>query len=156
MLLYAIFVLPEALTAKRRQELMDANEATQNYHSGNHTDDHEDEPDGRVSLFLKRINFFKKLAILLPRKDDGGKGYDYRLFILAIAFLIYRIGGLYTNDVSTDQLARCAPVSYDIPIAATSNYNGVIRVHGHAEWYSGWLHHRKQSRFRIYFSRLLA
>jgi hypothetical protein len=151
MLLYAIFILPEALTAKRRKDLMEANEATQNYHSGHPHDDEDDEAafqetEGRVSIFFKRINFFKKLAILLPRKDDNGKGYDYRLFVLAIAFLIYRIGGLYTNDVSlTDLDSDELSSSEQSLLAASPDDNGFLRFFRHPEWYPCRLRDCKQS-----------
>lgn len=116
MFCYSAFVLPEALTPRRRRELMAANEATQDYHSGNNTPTHddsdedgededgdeEDQEDSWWQKFLKRLNFFKKLAILMPHRNEGSKGYDYRLFVLSIAFTLYRIGGLYTNDVSRD------------------------------------------------------
>merc|ERR1711939_493014 len=121
MLMYSLFVLPEALTAERRKVLMYANEATQatssghaqgNGHSQHHhegddsddedgsdDDDDDEHADNVLVHFFKRINFLKKLAILVPRKKEGEKGRDYRLLILAIAFAIYRIGGLYTNDL---------------------------------------------------------
>lgn len=122
MLMYSLFVLPEALTPERRKVLMEANEATQetsspgDHEHGQGEEDHEDEDgseeddggsddeyhfgDSALGRFFKRINFLKKLAILLPRKKEGEEGRDYRLLILAIAFAVYRIGGLYTNDVS--------------------------------------------------------
>lgn len=55
-------------------------------------------------VFFKRINFFKKLSIFLPRRDHEAKHRDYRLFLLAIAFTIYRIGSMYMNDVSVISL----------------------------------------------------
>ena len=108
MFLYTVLVLPEALTPERKEMLMDANEATQESDSaeisGNEVSEEAEQSEGnqgtaRWATIMRRINFFKKLAILLPKVNESGKGRDYRLFILAIAFSIYRIGGLYTNDV---------------------------------------------------------
>lgn len=116
MFLYAALILPEALTPERRKELMEANEATQESHhtphnhsgdqSGNNAEGGEDsneeeEEDSRYDTFMKRMNFFKKLAILLPSRDSETGKRDYRLLVLAVAFTIYRIAGLYTNDVRT-------------------------------------------------------
>lgn len=108
MFLYAVFILPEALTSERREELMQANTDLQDYGdsssgvsspSGNRPGS-PIEPQSRLLLFLKRINFLKKLSIFLPRRDEETNRRDYRLLLLAIAFTIYRIGSMYMNDVS--------------------------------------------------------
>lgn len=111
MFLYSLLVLPEAMTPARKEELMEANEATlENFSRHSHENENEggtsgeDNEDSEQALtrwhkLLNRINFLKKLAILLPQRSNDGNGRDYRLFVLAIAFCIYRIGGLYTNDV---------------------------------------------------------
>jgi len=103
MFLYSAFVLPEALTPERQKELMQANEATQESHrhhnpSGEDSDS-EDSEDGALETIQKRMNFVRKLQILLPKRDEATGKKDYRLLVLAIAFTIYRIGGLYTNDL---------------------------------------------------------
>lgn len=98
MFLYSVFILPEALTPERKAELMDANEATQESEAHNNNDD-EDHEQGHMDAINKRFNFFKKLAILAPYRDAETGKRDYRLTILATAFTIYRIAGLYTNDV---------------------------------------------------------
>jgi hypothetical protein len=108
MFLYSAFVLPEALTPERQKELMQANEATQESHrhhnpSGEDSDS-EDSEDGALETIQKRMNFVRKLQILLPKRDETTGKKDYRLLVLAIAFTIYRVGGLYTNDVG------CQPV----------------------------------------------
>lgn len=104
MFLYSAFVLPEALTPERQKELMQANEATQESHrnsrSGGADDDSDDSEDGALETVQKRMNFTRKLQILLPKRDESTGKKDYRLLVLSIAFTIYRIGGLYTNDVS--------------------------------------------------------
>ena len=117
MFLYSVFVLPEALTPERREELMAANEATQEGNNGgakaseqrngqadgygsDEDDESDEEDDSKLDVFSRRFNFFRKLAILLPARDANSGKRDYRLFVLAIAFTIYRIAGLYTNDVS--------------------------------------------------------
>lgn len=48
----------------------------------------------------QKVNFVKKLGIFLPRRNEDTGRKDYRLFFLAIAFTIYRIGSMYMNDVS--------------------------------------------------------
>lgn len=117
MFLYAIFILPEALTSERREELMQANTETQAYgptSSGETTPGGGYRPaspateDAGWLVFLKRLNFFKKLAIFLPRRNEETGRRDYRLFLLAISFTIYRIGSMYMNDVSDLYNADCA------------------------------------------------
>ena len=66
--------------------------------------DSEDSEDGALETIQKRMNFVRKLQILLPKRDETTGKKDYRLLVLAIAFTIYRVGGLYTNDVG------CQPV----------------------------------------------
>ena len=105
MFLYSAFVLPEALTPERQKELMQANEATQESHrnsrsGGDNDDDSDHSEDGALETVQKRMNFLRKLQILLPKRDEATGKKDYRLLVLSIAFTIYRIGGLYTNDVS--------------------------------------------------------
>lgn len=105
MFLYCVIVLPEAMTAERQEELRDANAAAtegQNNSNGDgDADDSEDEHETGLQKFLHRINFLKRLYILLPHKsEDPKKGRDYRLFVLSIAFVLYRVGGLSSSDVS--------------------------------------------------------
>lgn len=116
MFLYSVFILPEALTPERREELMAANEATQEGNNGgakaseqrngpadgygsDEDGSSDEEDDSKLDVFSRRFNFFRKLAILLPARDANTGKRDYRLFVLAIAFTIYRIAGLYTNDL---------------------------------------------------------
>lgn len=104
MFLYAICILPEALTEKRREELMQANGDLHNYASPSGAasptaDCPTSSDDTSYVAFFKRINFVKKLAIFLPTVQEGSNRRDYRLFLLAVAFTIYRIGSMYLNDV---------------------------------------------------------
>ena len=110
MFLYSLLILPEALTEERREELMQANEELQDYSSpsGGATPDgasadSAEEPHASRLAFLKRLNFTKKLSIFLPKMDENVQRRDYRLFLLAISFTIYRIGSMYMNDVSVDE-----------------------------------------------------
>lgn len=111
MFLYAALVLPEALTPERQKELIRANEATQG--GASYNDDASDAGSDEIketsakSTLARRFDFTKKLAILLPRRTSKDSRVDARLFVLAIAFAIYRIGGVYTNDVSTVTKAAC-------------------------------------------------
>lgn len=107
MFLYSVFILPEALTSERREELMQANTDLQDYGSSSSSDstpasDRSGTPVASESgwlAFFKRINFLKKLSIFLPQRDQETNRRDYRLFLLAIAFTIYRIGSMYMNDL---------------------------------------------------------
>ncbi|KAK9900297.1 MFS general substrate transporter [Cystobasidium minutum MCA 4210] len=109
MFLYSLLILPEALTEKRREELMQANEQLQDYSSPSGVATPEDPETSRSSspavsdapwvTFLKRLNFTKKLSIFLPRMDEQVHRRDYRLFLLAVSFTIYRIGSMYLNDL---------------------------------------------------------
>lgn len=112
MFLYSVFILPEALTPERQKELMQANEATQESNRRHREHDSEDEDsedseDGALETMQKRMNFMRKLQILAPKRDERTGKRDYRLFVLAIAFTIYRIAGLYTNDVSGTGIVTC-------------------------------------------------
>lgn len=107
MFLYALLILPEALTEERREELMQANDDLQDYGSSSQASSSIDSraespavPDAPWKTFIKRFNFAKKLSIFLPRMDANVNRRDYRLFLLAVSFTIYRIGSMYMNDVS--------------------------------------------------------
>ena len=163
MFLYSVFILPEALTPERREELMAANEATQEGNNGgakaseqrngqadgygsDEDDTSDEEDDSKLDVFSRRFNFFRKLAILLPARDANTGKRDYRLFVLAIAFTIYRIAGLYTNDVSRSPLLGPAQavisVLTDYLPAAPTYDNRLLRFQRRREWRSRRVHHR--------------
>jgi hypothetical protein len=112
MCLYCLFILPEALTAERQEELVNANEELHNYGppSGRASpqgdaSESSNQSEAKWLAFLKHLNFLKKLGIFLPTYDEEKKRRDCRLFFLAIAFTIYRIGSMYMNDVGPDTIA---------------------------------------------------